>query len=61
MLLQPFVGFDYFSITLIDEESGEAQPFVLCTPAVKDQLPAGSQWRAVEKTSLGWVRRADAL
>jgi len=60
MLLQPFVAFEYFSITLIDEESGEAQPFVLCTPAVKDQLPAGSQWRAVEKTSLGWVRMADA-
>jgi len=59
-LLQQFIAFDYFSITLIDEQSGEAQPFVLCASDVKDQLPDDSQWQAVEKTNLGWVTTAGA-
>jgi len=60
MLVQQAVAFDYFSITLIDEHSGEVQPFVLCVPALKDQLPAGSKWRPIEKTNLGWATTAVA-
>ena len=60
MILSIPIPFDYFSITLIEEQAWDARVFVLCRKSLKDQMAAENAWEAIEGTDFGWVRSPEA-
>ena len=55
MTVEKLIRFDYFSITLMNEQGGAARSFVLCRSTLKSALPASYGWSPVQKTDFGWV------